>query len=129
MNCHARVRTKSEKLAPIRESWATGSAVEWKKVHDLPDYVYFNHSAHVLRGIGCVSCHDRVDRMDTVYQAKELSMGWCLECHRNVEKYLRPVEYVTKMDWVPNENQQELGRRLRQELNVNPSTDCSTCHR
>ncbi len=129
MNCHAKIRADSPKLTAVRQSYATGMPILWVRVHDLPDYVYFNHSAHVQRGIGCVSCHDRVDKMDTVYQARELSMGWCLDCHRNPERHLRPPEFVTKMDWAPSENQLELGRRLRKELNVNPSTDCSTCHR
>src|SRR5689334_6296483 len=82
MNCHKSVHTKSEKLAPVRESYETGSAVEWIKVHDLPDYVYFNHSAHVTRGVGCVTCHGRIDQMEVVYQHEPLSMSWCLTCHR-----------------------------------------------
>jgi hypothetical protein len=129
MNCHARVRTKSAVLEPIRESYATGKAVEWVKVHDLPDYVYFNHSAHVSRGVGCVSCHGRVDTMVRVAQVEPLSMGWCLECHRAPEKHLRPRDKVTAMDWVPDEDPVVLGRRLREEYHINPSQDCSTCHR
>ena len=78
MNCHERVWTKSDKLSPVRESFASGKSVEWVKVHDLPDYVYFNHSAHVTRGVGCVSCHGRVDQMEEVYQKEPLSMSWCL---------------------------------------------------
>lgn len=129
MNCHAKVRVDTPKTVPIKESYASGMPIEWVKVHDLPDYVYFNHSAHVTRGIGCVSCHGRIDKMDEVYQAETLTMGWCLDCHRSPEKHLRPVEFVTKMDWVPPEDQLEMGRRLRKEFNINPSTDCSTCHR
>ncbi len=83
MNCHSKVRANSEKLIPIRESYATGMPVPWIRVHDLPDYVYFDHSAHVRRGVGCVSCHGRIDTMEVVFQAEPLSMGWCLECHRN----------------------------------------------
>jgi hypothetical protein len=129
MNCHSSVRADSEKLIPVRSSYATGMPVEWVRVHDLPDYVFFNHSAHVRRGIGCVSCHGRVDTMEVVFQAEALSMGWCLECHRNPEKHLRPTEFVTMLDWVPEEEQLVLGRRLREELNINPRVDCNTCHR
>ncbi|MEX1311004.1 MAG: cytochrome c3 family protein [Candidatus Sulfomarinibacteraceae bacterium] len=129
MNCHSKVRANSEKLIPVRESYATGMPVEWIRIHDLPDYVYFNHSAHVRRGVGCVSCHGRIDTMEVVYQAEPLSMGWCLECHRNPEKHLRPVEFVTKLDWVPEEDQLELGTRLRELNNINPKETCNTCHR
>jgi hypothetical protein len=129
MNCHQQIRKESPKLLPVRESYATGLPVPWVKVHDLPDYVYFNHSAHVTRGIGCVSCHGRVDKMEVVQQAEPLSMAWCLDCHRRPEQHLRPLEQVTAMDWAPNEDQLALGRRLRQAHQVNPSTDCSTCHR
>jgi len=129
MNCHTKVRADSPKILPLKESSATGMPIEWVRIHDLPDYVYFNHSAHVTRGIGCVSCHGRVDKMDEVYQAEPMNMAWCLDCHRNPEKNLRPVEFVTDMDWVPPEDPIELGKRLRKELNINPSTDCSTCHR
>jgi hypothetical protein len=129
MNCHATVRAQSPKLTPIRESNATGLPVPWIKVHDLPDYAYFNHSAHVTRGIGCVSCHGRIDKMETVYQDQPLTMGWCLNCHRHPERYLRPVDMVTKMDYVPAEPQEVIGRRLQQERQIQPSTDCSTCHR
>lgn len=129
MNCHQKVRAKSEKITPVKESFATGMPIPWVRVHDLPDYVYFNHSAHVARGVGCVSCHGRVDRMEEVSQEKPLTMGWCLDCHRNPEPHLRPVEFVTKMDWVPSEDPTLLGKRLREERNINPSTDCVTCHR
>ncbi|MEW6367557.1 MAG: cytochrome c3 family protein [Acidobacteriota bacterium] len=129
MNCHSRIRAQSAKLIPVRESYATGMPIEWVRVHDLPDFVYFNHSAHVRRGVGCVSCHGRIDKMEVVYQAEPLSMGWCLSCHRDPEKRLRPQEYVTRMDWVPFEDQTALGKRLREANNINPSVDCSTCHR
>ena len=131
MNCHAKIRAESDKLAPVRASHASGMPVEWVRVHDLPDYVYFNHSAHVTRGVGCVECHDRVDKMDVVYQAQPLSMGWCLDCHRKPESRLRPKEFVTDMDWEPaeGETREALGARLRQEYDLNPSEDCSTCHR
>jgi len=131
MNCHARVRTKSENLEPVRESWKTGGAVEWKKVHDLPDYVYFNHSAHVTRGVGCVSCHGRIDQMPEVYQFAPLSMGWCLDCHREPFKNLRPPEEVTNMTWThpAGVDPVSYGKELAAKNNLHPPTDCSTCHR
>jgi hypothetical protein len=101
MNCHGKVHTQSPALAPVRESYESGRPVEWVKVHDLPDYAYFNHSAHVNHGVGCVECHGRIDRMDVVHQEKPLSMGWCLECHREPEKHLRPRDQITNMDWKP----------------------------
>lgn len=129
MNCHTGIRTTSEKLAPVRESFATGKGIGWVRVHNLPDFVYFNHSAHVRRGIGCVSCHGRVDKMDEVYQVKPLSMAWCLGCHRNPDPNLRPPELATSMDWTPGEDPAMYGERLRKERGIHPSTDCWTCHR
>ncbi len=129
MNCHERVRAESPRLAPIRAAAKGGAAVAWVKVHDLPDYVYFNHSAHVRRGVGCVSCHGRIDRAAVVAQAEPLSMGWCLECHRNPDARLRPVDAVTAMDWVAPGDPAELGRTLRAERGIAPSQDCFTCHR
>jgi len=131
MNCHQAIHTKSDKLEPVRHSWATDAPVEWVKVHDLPDYVYFNHSAHVTRGVGCVTCHGRVDQMEEVFQKEPLSMSWCLQCHRAPEKNLRPPEEVTNMNWVPPDGADpvEYGTMLREKNHLNPSTDCSTCHR
>lgn len=131
MNCHTKVLPDSEKLAPVRESHRTGLPIEWVRVHDLPDFAYFDHSAHVTRGIGCVSCHGRVDQMNEtgVNQVMPLNMGWCLKCHRNPEPHLRPLDTVTQMDWLPDEDPFELGSRLKTEYSINPSTDCSTCHR
>ncbi len=129
VNCHANIMPDSRKMLKVRESYATGLPIEWVRVHDLPDFVYFDHSAHVRRGVGCVSCHGRVDKMEVVYQTEPLSMGWCLDCHRKPEEHLRPTAVVTQMDWVPFEERVTLGRRVRRELNIDPSTDCSTCHR
>src|SRR3972149_5968107 len=129
MICHEMITPNSEKMLAIRESVATGNPVHWVKVHDLPDYVYFDHSAHVARGVGCYSCHGRVDRMEQVSQVHTLSMAWCLGGPSHPGPYLRPQEFITKMDWIPNEDLEILGARLRRENNINPSTDCSTCHR
>jgi len=98
-------------------------------VHDLPDFVFFNHSAHVRRGVSCVECHGRVDKMEVVYQQEPLSMGWCLDCHRDPDPHLRPVEHVTELDWKPQGDRRTLGARLRAENAIHPPTDCSTCHR
>lgn len=129
MNCHERVKAESELLAPLRESMATGKPVEWVRVHDLPDYVFFNHSAHVLRGVGCVECHGRVDRMEVVTQVEPLSMGWCLACHREPDAHLRPLDRVADLEWEPEGDRLEIGSKVREENNIQPSTDCSTCHR
>ena len=127
MNCHARVATDSKKLALVRQSHDSGKPIPWVRVHDLPDYVYFDHSAHVTRGVGCESCHGRIDKMDVVEQVKTLSMGWCLECHRNPEPHLRPLDAITRMGWTPEEDAKLLGHPP--QWIVRPSTDCSTCHR
>jgi menaquinone reductase, multiheme cytochrome c subunit len=129
MNCHTTIRPDSDKLLPVRESHDTGLPVQWIRVHDNPDFVYFNHSAHVTRGVGCVECHGRVDKMDEVYQAKALSMAWCLGCHRDPDTHLRPPEEVTNMQWVAPGDPAAYGAKLRKERDINPPTDCSTCHR
>lgn len=142
INCHsgeneqgvtalAAVKANSDKLAPIRESWGTGKSVAWKKVHNLPEFVYFNHAAHVNSGVSCVSCHGRIDQMEVVYQAKELSMAWCIDCHRNPEPHLRPKEFVTKLDWVPDEDfdQAAFAKQVREEQNIRPEVHCAVCHR
>jgi menaquinone reductase, multiheme cytochrome c subunit len=129
MNCHKTIAPDAESIEPLRRSMKTGKPVPWVRVHDLPDYVYFDHHAHIGRGVACVSCHGRVDRMEQVYQAERLSMGWCLECHRDPAPKIRPVEFVTDMNWVPDEDAQTLGQRLMKEHNISPSTDCSACHR
>ncbi len=139
MNCHEKVRPDSVKLVAVRDSFASGRPVEWIRVHDLADFVYFNHRAHIHVGIGCVSCHGRVDKMETVYQAETLSMDFCLTCHRNPENHLRPRDKITDLAWVPDDRRQ-LGLELMRErglhdANGNPTwrlrrlTDCSTCHR
>lgn len=130
MNCHQQIKKDSELLQPLWESYETGRPVEWVRVHDLPDFAYFDHSAHVTRGVGCVSCHGRVDRMEVVYQHGRLSMNWCLQCHRNPEPHLRPRSEMTNLAFDPLvELTAEQRSGLRQMNQINPSQDCSTCHR
>lgn len=129
MNCHAVVKDKSPKLQLIRESYASGQPVAWVKVHRLPDYVYFNHQAHVVSGVSCVSCHGRVDQMIEVKQVQPLSMAWCLDCHRNPDPHLRPAEFVTNMSWRAEGDPAELGRQIRLAKNIQPPQQCSGCHR
>jgi hypothetical protein len=131
MNCHQRVKTRSPRLEPLRASAATGNSLEWTKVHDLPDYVYFDHSVHVSKGVGCVECHGRIDTMEVVYQHETLSMGWCLNCHREPDTHLREPAQVTNMAYEPPEGETKLahGHKLREDSNINPPLDCSTCHR
>ena len=130
MNCHTQVQKDSPKLAKLRDSYTTGLPVEWLKVHMLPDYAYFNHAAHVNRGVVCVSCHGRVDQMEVVFQKAPLSMGWCLECHRDAVPNLRPTDEVFNLAYDPTaklSREQQLA--LRDKFNIHPSENCSTCHR
>lgn len=130
MNCHAAIYPESPKLLPVRESYAGGMPVGWVRVHDLPDYAYFNHSAHVNKGVGCVECHGRVDKMEVVWQAETLSMGWCLDCHRNPEPRLRPIDEITNMSWERNpDDPEQSGAYLAELYGIQPREDCSTCHR
>jgi hypothetical protein len=131
MTCHSQIWTNAEMLEPVRESFRTGQPIEWVRVHNLPDFVYFNHSIHVAKGVGCETCHGRVDRMALTYKANTLYMEWCLECHRHPENYVRPVEEIYTMGYQPQENQVALGRELVQayDIQVNQLTNCSVCHR
>jgi hypothetical protein len=129
MNCHERVKSQSPALAPIRESYASGKPVPWVRVHRLPDFVFFNHSAHVSVGVSCVSCHGRIDQMIEVKAVEPLNMAWCLDCHRNPAARIRPPELVTKLDWKPDRDPQKLGRELVAARQISPPTHCSGCHR
>ncbi len=129
MNCHTMVNADSEKLALVRESFATDRPIEWIRVHNLPDYAYFDHSAHVSVGVGCASCHGRVDQMEVVSLAEPLSMGWCLNCHKNPDPSLRPLDQVTNMKWEPPVDQAEFAKTVRLEKDINPPIECSACHR
>lgn len=132
MNCHSQIWLTSPTLEPVRASFREDKSISWTRVHDLPDYVYFNHSIHVNKGVGCETCHGRVDKMPLMAQAHPLEMEWCLGCHRNTEMYLRPRSEITTMGYLPAGDQEEIGRRLQKEYNIQSVrllTSCSTCHR
>ena len=129
MNCHTLVGTDNIKLEPVRASWVNNESLQWVRVHDLADYAFFNHSAHVNVGIGCESCHGNIALMEKVTQVEPLSMGWCLSCHRAPEDHIRPKEDVTKMNWMPSEGHAEFAAKVIQEKNIKPPLDCSGCHR
>lgn len=129
MGCHAQVWPDSPELAPVRASWFSNRSIAWQRVSGLPGFVYFDHRIHVSKGVGCVSCHGRVDQMAQVHAAKPLTMGFCLDCHRDAEVHLRPLDQITNLELYPNGTPREIGRALRAELDVNPRTDCTTCHR
>ena len=129
INCHAQIWNDSPFLEPVRESFRTGQSLQWIKVHDLPDFAYFNHGAHVQKGVGCVTCHGRVDQMNQIWQHASLQMEWCLDCHRHPANYVRPREHVFEMAWEPDEPQATLGARLVKEYDIHTRTDCDTCHR
>jgi hypothetical protein len=129
MSCHSQVWADSPMLEPVRASFRTGQSLEWTRVHDLPGFVYFNHSIHVAKGVGCATCHGRVDQMPLMWKERTLHMEWCLDCHRQPEKYLRPREAVFRMDYQPPGNQLEIGARLVNEYKVRKLTNCSVCHR
>ena len=129
MTCHSQVWADSPMLEPVRASFQKDEPLEWTRVHDLPDFVYFNHSIHVKKGVGCVSCHGRVDQMPLVWKQQTLQMEWCLDCHRHPEGHLRPPEQVFNMTWQPEEDQSVLGAALVLKNKVRNPTSCSDCHR
>ena len=129
MNCHAMIKTESEQLAPIRASWESGVPVPWVRISKVPDYAYFDHSAHLSVGVGCESCHGNIADMEVVFLDQPLSMSWCLDCHRNPEPHLRPVEDVTVMGWVAPEDQAARAAAIREAHDINPPETCSGCHR
>ncbi|PYL42393.1 MAG: cytochrome C, partial [Verrucomicrobia bacterium] len=155
MNCHTQVAKDNPKLEPVRASWKTGDPIDWVWIHRTVDYVYYNHAAHVNRGISCFSCHGPVNHMSVVYQAKPHSMAWCLECHRHPENFLRPEDQVFNLDWNPEDvkpaefvakygkphgmtedwskrktlSQTEIGQTLKERWNITPPQNCQGCHR
>jgi len=141
MNCHSQIWNKSPLLDLVRQSYFTDRPIEWNRVHDLPDFVYFNHSIHVNKGVGCVTCHGRVDQMAAVEQAAPLTMAWCLDCHRDPTPHLRPREFITDLAWIPRVADSAhgggshpgttplVGQALAQAYDVKARTNCTTCHR
>jgi Cytochrome c7 and related cytochrome c len=132
MNCHTQIWKDSPFLEPVRASYRTGKPIHWTRVHHLPDFVYFNHSIHVAKGVGCSTCHGRVDQMPLMMQVNSLQMEWCLECHRNPERVLRPKSEIFNVTWKAPSDQEERGERLAKEYNIQSRAvleSCSTCHR
>jgi len=132
MTCHSQIWTNAPMLSPVRESWRTGTPIAWNRVNSVPGYVYFNHSIHLGKGVGCTTCHGPVDRMPLMYQAASLQMRWCLDCHRDPAKYLRPREEVFSVTYRPPANQGRLGQELAERYHIRDEqtlTNCSTCHR
>jgi hypothetical protein len=140
MNCHTAIKSSSPKLQPVRDSWTSGQPIQWVRIHRLPDYAYFNHSAHVNRGVSCISCHGRIDHMDVVAQDQPQGMAWCLECHRAPQKQLRPISELTHFDWKPEDmgvnpdtgkpfTQEEVGLAIVKKEKINPPVTCAGCHR
>jgi hypothetical protein len=132
MTCHSQLFKDAPVLAPLFQSFETGKPLHWNRVHDLPDFVYFNHSIHVNKGIGCASCHGEVDQMPLTWRTQSLEMQWCLSCHREPERYIRPREQVFNLHWQPSEAEQAvLGPLLVKQYHVQKEriTDCSICHR
>ena len=129
MNCHSQIFSTEPILEPVRASFRDNKPLSWIRVHDLPDFVYFNHSIHVKKGVGCESCHGRVDQMPLMQQERSLQMAWCLDCHRAPEKFVRPRSEITTMGYEPAEPQSTLGPKLVKEYGIQTRTTCSTCHR
>jgi hypothetical protein len=129
MNCHSQIWTNSPELEMVRASYRTDESIPWVRVHDLPDYVYFNHSIHIKKGVGCETCHGRIDQMPLTYQKSSLEMRWCLDCHRNPEKYVRPRSEVFTMGYKYPPNQEEVGLQLIKDYQIQRLETCYTCHR
>ena len=128
MSCHAQIWNQSPLLATVRASYFTGRPLVWRRVYELPDFVYFNHSIHVNKGVGCVTCHGRVDRMPEVMKVASLSMQWCLDCHRDPAPHLRPRRFITDLAWATDEPV-SVGRQVAKENHVQTRTSCTACHR
>ena len=144
MNCHSVIKKDSPVIKKVKECFESNTPIEWVRVHQLPDYAYFNHSQHINSGVSCVTCHGRVDQMEVIHQVESLSMSWCLECHRNPEKFIRPKEKVTQLWWEPEgavqkqslklletqlSPQEKMGLELIETYNIHPREDCTACHR
>lgn len=132
MNCHSQIWNTAPILEPVRASFRDNTPLQWNRVNDLPDFVYFNHSIHVKKGVGCATCHGPVDKMPLMYQEATLQMSWCLDCHRNPAKFIRPRQEVFNMNWQRPADDPGLGERLVRDYkiaSVEQLISCSTCHR
>ena len=132
INCHSQIYTTSPMLDPVRASFKSGEPIHWTRIHNLQNFVYFNHGIHVAKGVGCASCHGQIDQMDLTYQAAPLTMEWCLSCHRNPQMEVRPKEEVFNMKYKKPENQADFGAELVKKYHIKDAqtlTNCSTCHR
>jgi NAD-dependent SIR2 family protein deacetylase len=129
MNCHSQIWAQSDVLAPVRAAFNNNEPIQWNRVYVLPDFVYFDHSIHVQKGIGCTTCHGQIDQMPLTAKAASLQMEWCLNCHRNPAAYVRPRDQVFNVNYTPPLNQMALGQQLVQAYHIQIKTDCSVCHR
>ena len=129
MNCHRLIKRDAPTLTAIRESISTNRPVRWVRIHSVPGFAYFDHRPHLRAGVGCASCHGRIDKMDVVSLDQPLSMSWCLDCHRDPAPHLRPAQEITNMDWTPGKDQAVAAARITQEKRLAPPLDCSGCHR
>jgi hypothetical protein len=131
MTCHSQIRVGAPALEAVQTSWDTELPIEWNRVHDMPDFVYFDHSIHVDKGVGCSTCHGQVDEMAAMWKNEPMTMGWCLECHKSPERFLRPRSEVLNMDYERPDNQLALGQQLVEAYHINTEKlpQCSTCHR
>ena len=129
MNCHSEVWAESSALQPVFDSFKSGQPLQWNRVTNLPDFVYFDHSIHVDKGVGCSTCHGRVDEMPLTFKTQSMQMSFCLDCHQDPAKFVRPENEVMNMAWTPPANQDQLGRQLVQAYHIQSKISCSTCHR
>lgn len=131
MTCHSQLLTNAAMLQPVHDSWKNNKPIEWTRIYDLPDFVYFDHSIHIAKGVGCTTCHGPINEMSLTYKANTLYMGWCLQCHRHPEKYVRPLDQVFSVDWKPGKDQESAGKKLVEQYGIQKAqlTNCSICHR
>src|SRR5258708_3394296 len=129
MHCHSQMLTNTDSLKPVLASYQNNSPIQWTRVYQLADFVYFDHSIHVNKGVGCTTCHGQIDRMPLTEKASSLQMSWCLDCHRDPAQYVRPLAQVYSVSWTPPPNQLQVGQELVQEYKIQSLTNCWTCHR
>jgi len=132
MNCHSQIWSDSPYLEPVRASFRDNKPIEWERVHDLPEFAYFNHSIHIAKGVGCSTCHGQIDNMPAVYQENTLQMEWCIACHREPQKYIRPKSEIYNMNWQNSDLTDEQRAELKEKHKIRSKellTSCSTCHR